>query len=293
MNVYKNGNYVVCIFEDGTKIRQTEEDDFQPDFSESTDVKITNKCSTGCKFCYEGSSSNGKHGDLFKYDFINTLHPFTEMALNGNDLDHPQLEKFLEFLKSKQVFANMTFHQRQFLKNIDKIKDFVNRKLLYGIGVSYEKYSEELIKGLSEFPNAVLHVICGIITEKDIENLKNHNIKLLILGYKNLGRGKKYLSNKSKIINKNKQYLYDNISELTKSTAFKVISFDNLALSDLDIKRLLTPDQWEEFYMGDDGKFTFYIDMVKGEFAKNSLSTERFEIGNKSIDEMFNIIRTT
>ena len=42
--------------------------------------------------------------------------------------------------------------------------------------------------------------------------------------------------------------------------------------------------------MGDDGKYTFYIDMVKGEFSKNSIASERYPIGDKTIDEMFKFI---
>ena len=38
--------------------------------------------------------------------------------------------------------------------------------------------------------------------------------------------------------------------------------------------------------MGDDGNYTFYIDMVDGTFGKNSLATERYPIMD-SIDEMF------
>ena len=51
---YKNGNYIVTILEDGTKIRKTGEDEFIPKFSENIDCKITDKCSQMCKFCYEG-----------------------------------------------------------------------------------------------------------------------------------------------------------------------------------------------------------------------------------------------
>ena len=74
-------------------------------------------------------------------------------------------------------------------------------------------------------------------------------------------------------------------------SCFDIVSFDNLALEQLNVKRLLSSEEWNNFYMGDDGKFTFYIDLVKGEFAKNSLSQERFPIEDKSIDEMFNIIK--
>ena len=44
--------------------------------------------------------------------------------------------------------------------------------------------------------------------------------------------------------------------------------------------------------MGDDGNFTFYIDLVEGKFSKNSCILEkRYKIGDKSVDEMFNIIK--
>ena len=48
---YKNGNYQVTIFSDGTKIRETDDDKFIPAFSESCDLKITDKCDGGCAFC--------------------------------------------------------------------------------------------------------------------------------------------------------------------------------------------------------------------------------------------------
>ena len=67
---------------------------------------------------------------------------------------------------------------------------------------------------------------------------------------------------------------------------FKVVSFDNLAITQLDVKRLMSQEEWDEFYMGDDGTMTFYIDMVEGTFGKNSLATDRFPIMD-SIDEMF------
>lgn len=290
MNIYKNGNYTVIIMNDGTKIRKTDYDDFVPSFAENVDVKLTSKCCIGCKFCYEGCTKDGKHGELFKYDFINSLHPFTEMALNGNDLDHPDLDNFLMFLKSKKIFANITVHQTQFMNNYDKIKDYVNRKLIYGIGISYNHYDEDFINKVKEFPNAVLHTINGILTKSDIDVLKNNDLKVLILGYKNIRRGSEYLNSHQDDIVNNQKYLYDNIKMIIDNKWFKCISFDNLAITQLDVKRLMSEKDWEEFYMGDDGNFTFYIDLVEGKFAKNSLSMERYDIGNKSIDEMFDII---
>ena len=71
---------------------------------------------------------------------------------------------------------------------------------------------------------------------------------------------------------------------------FCVVSFDNLAIEQLNVRRLISDEQWDEFYMGDDGTMTFYIDMVEGVFAKNSLSMERWPIMD-NIDDMFNKVR--
>lgn len=289
MPSYKNGNYIVTMLSDGTKIRRTNDDEFIPAFSENTDVKITDSCKIGCSWCYEGCSATGKHGDLFGYPFINTLHPYTEMALNGNDLDHPDLIKFLEFLKSKKVYANITVNQKQFLDNYDKLKTWSDHKYVYGIGVSLIHPTDELIEKMNSIPNTVLHTIVGILTEDQINKLANHNLKVLLLGYKDLQRGINYHKEHNDMIETNRKYIFDNLKNITEK--FKVLSFDNLAIEQLDVKRIMSDEEWNEFYMGDDGGYTFYIDMVKGEFAKNSISNERFPIGNKSMDEMFQFIQ--
>lgn len=291
MNFYKNGNYIVCIMNDGTKIRKTDYDEFIPSFAENCDVKITSKCSIGCPFCYEGCTMDGDHADLFKYPFIDSLHPYTEIALNGNDMDHPDLEKFLAFLKEKKVFANITVQQNQFLNNIDKLREYSESKLIYGIGVSYSHYDEDFISKVKEFQNAVLHTINGILTTEDLNRLKGNGLKVLVLGYKNLQRGKTYQETHSFSTRYHQKCLYDRLPMIIDENWFKLISFDNLAIEQLDVKRLLSNDKWEEFYMGDDGRYTFYIDMVAGKFAKNSLSQERYDIGDKTVDEMFEIIR--
>jgi hypothetical protein len=291
MKAYKNGNYNVIIMDDGSKVRYTNDDDFIPTFAENVDVCITKKCNVGCKFCYEGCTQQGKHADLFKYEFLNTLHPYTEMSLNGNDLDNPQLPDFLKFLKDKGIYTNITVHQNQFMSNYDKIFEFIACNLIHGVGISYHHFDESFIRKAKRIKNAVIHAINGIITEKDVEQLSNQDLKLLILGYKDLRRGSEYKIDNKAMIEINQDYLSKTIKSIIDNKLFNVVSFDNLAIEQLKIKNLLTEEEWNNFYMGNDGEFTFYIDMVEGTFAKNSLSQYKFDIGNKSIDEMFNIIR--
>ena len=290
IGTYKNGNYNVQIYDDGTKIRENDLDSLIPAFSENCDVKLTDRCTQGCSFCYEGCTKEGKHSDIMSQPWIHTLHPYTELALNGNDCDHPQLLEFLKFLKTKNVIPNLTVNQNQFIQNHDLLCSWMDEKLIYGLGVSY--VNPEIIRYVEGKENIVIHTINGLLTKEDVQALAGHNLKVLVLGYKTKGRGVTYKEKYSEKIKKNMAWLYKHLPVLTYM--FKVISFDNLALQQLEVKRILTGEEWNEFYMGDDGQYTFYIDSVAGTFSKDSVTaeTERFEIGDKSVDDMFNFIRT-
>ena len=280
LGVYKNGNYICSIFSDGTKIRETNEDEFIPSFAENCDCKITDKCDGGCEFCYEGCTPNGKHGDILNYKFLDTLHPYTELAINGNDMSHPDLIPFLEKLKEKKVIVNMTVNQAHFERHQDMIRDLVDRKLIYGLGVS-------LIK---QYPNAVIHVINGIFSPNDFEVIGNNDLKILILGYKQLRRGADWYNEEYEDIITEQSWLKEKLAYIIGY--FKVVSFDNLAIEQLDVKRLMSEKEWEEFYMGSDSEFTYYIDLVEGKFSKNSVAPldERYDILD-SVDDMFEKIR--
>ena len=60
---YMNGNTLVTIYEDGTKVREYDGTPV-PVHPESMDVKITNACDAGCRYCHEKSVPSGKHADL-------------------------------------------------------------------------------------------------------------------------------------------------------------------------------------------------------------------------------------
>lgn len=285
---YKNGNYDVYIFSDGTKVRETEEDEFIPAFSENTDVCLTKKCSQGCVFCYENCTKDGLHGKV-DYKFIDTLHAGTELAINGNDMDHPQLDEFLHRLHDKGVITNVTVSKNQFIANRDKIMQYQRDGLLHGIGISANSFDEDFIKMIEETPNSVVHTIAGICTLDNYKTLFGRRVKVLILGYKTRGRGVEYKAKLSDEIQKNIDDVNSALGEIAKNV--RVLSFDNLAIEQLPAVRDVVGGNWDTFYMGDDGNYTFYIDLVAGTFAKNSCIDERFPIGDKSMDEMFNFIR--
>lgn len=287
LGIYKNGNFTTKIFDDGTKIRETEDDEFIPDFAENMDIKISNYCDMGCKFCHEGSTKNGKHGDILSQKFIETLHPYQEVALGGGDAtSHPDLIPFLHKLKDRKVIVNMTVNQQHFEQKQELIKKLVDEKLIYGLGVSLINPTDEFISLIQQYPNAVIHVINGILKPSDIAALSNKNLKMLILGYKQLRRGNEWYSADHENIIIKQMWLKENLGGIINN--FKVVSFDNLAIEQLEVQCLMSKEEWDEFYMGDDGSMTYYIDMVEQKFARSSTADfgKRYDLLD-SADEMF------
>ena len=251
------------------------------------DIKITNSCSMGCKFCHEGSIPNGKHGNILNEKFIETLHPYQEVAIGGgNVLEHPDLIPFLEKLRDLKVITNITLNQVHFEQNIDLVDKMINEKLIYGLGVSLVNPTQEFIKKVKKYPNIVIHVINGVLKPSDVKAMENNNLKMLILGYKHLRRGNEYFESDRKEIEENQTWLYENLQDILNK--FKVVSFDNLAIEQLDVKRLLSDSEWNEFYQGDDGTSTYYIDMVERKFARSSTAPfdKRYDLLD-SVDDMF------
>ena len=71
---YQNGNLTTTLYSDGTRIRETEDDFFEPSFAENVDVHVSNRCDNGCEMCYANCTVNGKFGKLSGWKFLDTLH---------------------------------------------------------------------------------------------------------------------------------------------------------------------------------------------------------------------------
>lgn len=288
---YRNGNYIVYLnTKDGTKIRFTEDDEYHADRPESMDIKITNKCDKGCPWCHEDSKPDGLHADLTQ-SFVDTIEPYTEIAIGGgNVLSHPDIDNFLPHLKELKLIPNVTVNQTHFIKDFDRIKTWYDDNLVYGVGVSLTDPTEELIDKLKMIPTSIIHVIDGIITEDDINKLSGNDLKILVLGYKDIRRGHSYKSGHDSEVDNNISWLSDHMDKLYNS--FSTVCMDNPALSQLPVRETIGDKLFDEIYMGDDGQHTFYIDMVKKEYAVSSTHTDRYPIGDKSIRDMFHHVKS-
>lgn len=324
---YQNGNYSVALdLETGTKIRENDLNHFITEFPESADVKITNRCTNplqrslppsklhmgNCPFCHENSTCDGKHSDALHSPIWDSFHPYTEISLGGgNVLEYPDLIPLLKRLKSLKLIPSITLHQTHFESNFELVKKLSDQKLIYGLGVSLKfpstesSKSPEFVEKMKQFPNGVVHVINGMVYPYQLYRLAYNNIKILILGYKNVNRGSKlYHTNIGYSIDKRKNLLYNTLEKILEERWFPVVSFDNLAIQQLKPQRFVSEEYWETCYMGDDGvngeltSASMYIDLVENEFAKNSCAVNneyvhnRYKIENRTVTEMYQFLKT-
>lgn len=287
LHTYKNGGYEVEIYNDGTKIRKQISDD-PPITPESIDLKITNKCdlSQVCKWCHEDSDAYGNNANLSNIaDILSDLPAGAELAIGGgNALVHPELLTFLHIMRERGIICNITINQRHINAHKDLITTLIKDELVHGIGVS--KSGDKSVAWLYELTdNIVFHVIAGINTIDEILMFP----KILVLGYKDIGRGQTYL-NRNPMVKNNINNWKQGVHEILGNN--KVISFDNLALKQLEIKKLITNEKWNEIYMGDDATFTYYIDAVRQRFGPSSTGGSPYGY-MKSSAEMLAYIRLT
>ena len=298
---YENGNYKTTLYADGTRTRELfpketfyeqglfKEDFFEkqeidlmnPKFPESIDLKITNYCDNNCKFCYAESNDEGSHAEVEVVKrIISEMRPYTEIALGGgNTIAYPHLKEILEFAKSKNVICNITLKDVDILKNEKLIREFIKDDLIKAIGVSptnpeFLRKAIECLHGV----DYIIHLVLGIHNKKFFKDIGAFSVyidKILILGYKEIGKGKNYFNENSKTIKENIEEMKEFIeNEVIPdfSADFKTLAFDNLAIKQLELD---VKNKYKDLYQGDDGKFSFYIDAVKEVFAKSSLEEKQ------------------
>ena len=301
LHKYTNGNTVVSIYDDGTKIRECPDGVVaKPIHPESMDIKISNRCgnvaSDLCKYCHEMSHPKGAIADLDRLlDVLKLLPAGTECALGGGQAQsHPDLIPFVEALKNQGLIANMTINQKHFRKDKDIITKLVSEKLIRGIGVSYSdpQYLPDIEPIINRTNDMVFHVIMGVNSVEVINELRkfcnknNKTCKVLVLGYKTYGFGKPYYDLNKESIEENKLQWYRRLALHFKEPDL-VLSFDNLAIQQLNLRRFFTDKAWNKFYMGKEGTASCYLDAVKQEYAICSVDPNRVSWNDTDLFSFF------
>jgi hypothetical protein len=286
-----NGNTSISLYSDGSRVVEYQGDNpdtIMLDYPMNVDIRLSTKCRFGknpdtgkavCGFCHESATTDGKAGNYNKLlEHIRYLPKTTEIAIGINDTTDNELFNMLSILKEEDYVVNGTINQG--LVRLGLHRKLYNANLLYGIGISYRSMKWGFDDPIYKDPNTVLHVIAGIDSFSDILEIveKGYCSKILILGEKDFGFNK----DKVNLDSYSHKQWYRNINKLFK---YATVSFDNLGIEQLNIKRFFMTDRWNILYQGER---SMYINAVEETFSPSSRSDDKtdWSIGIKNYWDM-------
>ena len=171
---------------------------------ELVDISITDFCVADCAFCYRNSNYEGKHAD--NQSLYNVMRSCEEMGVfeiaigGGEPLDHPNIKNILSQFKNSTLRANLTTRHKSWLRD-DKMRNLIFDTCgAVGISVDSAAEIEDMATALQyhgiRSDRVMAHVIMGTVSEHEFRAMAvashNSRIPLLLLGFKESGRGFKF-----------------------------------------------------------------------------------------------------
>lgn len=316
-SVYKNGNYIVHAFGYGSTEKRClrRGEDLIPEFPDSLDLKLSNRCSTGCPYCHEESVKDGKLADydtLIKHLSILPEVPIEIAIGGGNMLEDEEskelLKKVLAWCWSREYRANLTINEDQVTpENLEFLSDYARTSEYkeIGIGISLTPGMTEArldnvlktVQGNFDIErHVVFHVILGLfpipLLKKLVESetgLFSAGKAILFLGYKQYGRARG-TKIPEKGIKEHERLIKETILKGRCGGIYErcVFGFDNLALEQINLEASLLTKEFKDVYFGPEFSCSMYVDAVKGEYAKTSRDSERVGWDNINLIDFFN-----
>lgn len=190
----------------GTKLRLAKTLDAPPQSYSSVtpelvDVKVTDFCAYDCAYCYQGSTTAGKHAPLPRLlELMGELakNQVFEVAFGGGEpTRHPQFQELLRATAALGITPNFTTRNIAWLR----LHAASLREVCGAVAVSVDSVEgAKALAGLAKELNASAHyialqaqVVDGSVSTETLREilrlLAPHRIKTLILGWKTTGRG--------------------------------------------------------------------------------------------------------
>jgi hypothetical protein len=269
-----DGWWTLFVPSNGTKITFNFDESKNKPFQKSRtpdliDLKITDYCDAGCKYCYQDSTTKGKHAS---YEYISSLLyalrdlEVFEVAIGGGEpFKHPDILNILKLSREHGILPNISTRNLEWMTDIPSITTVDKCVGKVGFSCSNEDDVHALLyhiekSGLSN-SKFVVHYVLGSSPidefKKMINLIDDAYLGILLLGYKDVGRG----CNFNPYDNSQwAQCLKNRWIEIGVDTC--IAKEYKKELENLGVSGLM--------YYEDEGKTSMYIDAVEKKVAKSS-----------------------
>lgn len=181
---------------------------------ELVDVKITDYCDIGCAYCYQGSTTSGKHASM---EDIRTLAReffkagVLEVALGGGEpTRHPHFVEILEVFAAHGIVANFTTRDLSYLSDPAARARIQAASSSVAVSISSAQQIQDAqdawsANGGSPYMSIPFSFQYVIGTASDAELAKivamsaKERLNLTLLGYKDSGRGQAWREGAGKV----------------------------------------------------------------------------------------------
>lgn len=273
------GFWTLFCARDGRKVRLSFDDGVDAGKSslpELVDLKITDFCAFGCKYCYQGSTVDGKHAD-FRYlkkaiVALGSIGCF-EVAIGGGEpTAHPRFLDILRLCVSNGVSPSFSTRNLAFVKKHAKQLQEIGIKAV-GFSVDSQDGAMAALTGLSDLGlNVVLqlaHGSCSAEETKSIMDLATEaNRTVLLLGFKRVGRGLVYSEQPFDLSGVLNQYIG---KSRWGGWGGPSLSFDTVMVQNM--RPWLETHTNSIYWTAQDGDHSMYIDAVTKSAGANSYTT--------------------
>ena len=270
--VRKDGDAIVLFnTRTGAKVRLSSTPYEKSNVPELVDVKITDRCPYGCKFCYQGSTADGDEADTYRlsniFEALGNLGTF-EVAIGGGEpTSHPSFAQIIGYALKAGLKPNFTTFAVDWLLDDGKV---AAASQCGGIGVSVHSKRDytkvEKIKARLPHMQIMAQHVFGTMPSNDtrqmLQTAKRDRIPVLLLGYKETGFGENFkphdMTDFMKYLSK------DNLPQLSVDTAFVERHGD--VITKLEINPTLISAK--------EGAFSMYVDGVAWKMGPSSYCSE-------------------
>ncbi|CAB4131485.1 Radical_SAM domain containing protein [uncultured Caudovirales phage] len=210
------GFYTLFSPENGTKIRMSFKDNVDMSKAivpELVDLKITNKCSRNCRYCYQDSTPQGIHAD--SKDVYRTLEALAAMQVfevafgGGEPVEYPDFWVLVRQAKRLGIKPSFSTRNLAWLQDESALNTFKECCGAFAFSIDCIRDVYTLLKYIHKYDLECKTTVQYIPELNSVASLKEiiqitamHSIPLTLLGLKNTGRGKTFVPNSESAITK-------------------------------------------------------------------------------------------